>query len=104
LEELLQDEPIDRVLAILLAKALPISTLPQHLKQLEGQTLRLSLSAKPLANSRAMYTVVPSTLVAVVRSDFSNLQISVLLPNGKWLSIQRKTLQNLWFPAGFWRR
>ncbi|MCB1826796.1 MAG: HAMP domain-containing protein [Coxiellaceae bacterium] len=87
--------------SIRLAKALPINTLASHLKQLEGQTLKVSLSTKPLENSRVMYTVVPSSLMSIVRTDFSNLQISVPLANGQWLNIERKTLQNPWFSAGF---
>lgn len=87
--------------SIRLAQALPIGTLSDHLRPLEGQTLRVTLSDKPLENSRVMYTVEPEALMAIVRTDFSNLEISVPLANGQWLNIQRKSLPNPWFSAGF---
>lgn len=87
--------------SIRLAKALPSSTLPDHLKQLEGQTLSVSLSNKPLSDSRVMYTVMPTTLLSIVRADFNSLKISVPLRSGQWLNIQRKSLPNPWFSAGF---
>lgn len=87
--------------SIRLAKALPTDTLPQHLKQLEGQTLRVSLDDKPLENSRVLYTTTPSTLLSIVHMDFSHLKISAPLATGKWLNIQKKSLPNPWFSAGF---
>ena len=87
--------------SIRLAKALPISVLPRHLKQLEGQTLSVSLSSKPLSDSRVLYTILPVTLAAIVRTDFANLKISVPLANGQWLNIERTSLPSPWFSAGF---
>lgn len=87
--------------SIRLAKALPLNTLSAHLRPLEGQTLNVTLSNKPLDNSRVMYTVIPEALMAIVHTDFSHLQISVPLADGEWLNIRRKALPNPWFSVGF---
>lgn len=89
---------IDR--SIRLAKAVPIQNLPYHLRQLEDQSLKVSLSDKPLPDSRVMYTVDPTILLTIVHEDYSRLKISVPLEDNQWLNIERKTLPSPWFSAG----
>ena len=87
--------------AIRLAKALPKKILPQHVHQLEGENIRVSLSDKPLQDSRVIYRITPNQLYLMVKNDRPRFKYSIPLSNGRWLNIKNKPLGDSWLSVGF---
>ena len=86
--------------AVMLAKALPVSDLPDIVPVLRAPGLLVTMTLLPPQGSQLLQLTDEKTLWSYVHEHYGDVRFSTQLANGQWLNIHARRVEHTWFVAG----